>query len=168
MIEWRAAWAGKCCYVVAVALSCLAIIGLVSLVPTAAMAQSGFDSGVFDAPTTQKSSFDINSWPVETVLLVIIFLLATMAAFFAVYKYLLESLRWWPLNAYGFCLFLITTVVTFAALLLFWEDLVLSVKGPATFVSKYGLKFGLIALWLVVEAILLSVIRSPHSKSGKS
>jgi hypothetical protein len=163
-------WAELRCLALAAvaALALAATLPVAALLPRAAHAQEGFDSSVFDAPAASKSSFDINSWPVETALLFIVFLLATMLAFFAIYKYLLESARWWPLNAYGFCLFLITTIVTFAALLLFWEDLVLSAKGPPTFFSKYGLKIGLIALWLVVEAILLSVIRSPHTSSSQT
>jgi len=145
-----------------------AALSTAALWPAALWAQAGFDSSVFDAPASSKGSLDLNSWPIETLLLVVIVVLAATVCFTAIYRNLLETQRWWPLNAYGFCVFLITSTAFLAAMLLFWEDLVIPAQGPEEVFNRYGLKIGLVVLWLVIAAIVLSVIRSPQAKPAKA
>jgi hypothetical protein len=146
----------------------LAALGVCLLAGALAAPTSQAQTGgsIFDTPASSGSSgggMDINSWQVETVLLVLAMLLAAALAFLAVYPYLLEKKRWWPRNAYAASVAVLTTLVFAAALALFWEDLVLPSRGPVTALNRYGIKGGALLLWLVVEVLIVAVLRSPQT-----
>ena len=119
-------------------------------------------------PTTGGSWFTMHSWLTKVALLVVALFAALLFFFLVVFRWLLNKRKpVWPLTAYGVCMALVLTVVFGVALFLFWDDLVFGSKAPPKpWYEVWGGRACVGVGWLIVDAIVLSVFRSPHSRRG--
>jgi hypothetical protein len=159
-----------------VALTCLLAGVCLLLVCAAAQADQpaglfaqGFDALQGRAAAGSGSGLIDVGWPVKVLLLFVAFLAALLFCFLVVFPSLLrKSKPWWPLSAYGFCLSLLLTCTFLAALLLFWDSLVMGGPGPKSWFQVWGGRILLTFIWLLVASVILSVCRSPRAREAAS
>jgi hypothetical protein len=158
----------------AVALACLLTAACLLLVSMPAQADQpaglfaqGFDALQGRAAAGSGSGLIDIGWPVKVLLLFVAFLAAVLFCFLVVFPNLLrKSKPWWPLSAYGFCLSLLLTCTFFAALLLFWDSLVMGGPGPKSWFQVWGGRILLTSVWLLTTSVILSVCRSPRARES--